>query len=107
LFSISEKFFQLVARGGFAGIGFVFRDEISSRHFKIFAEISDVFFVNRLRAAIAALVSRARIVARAIQANAQIRVAAMAGFASARLAGKRPFPAAVVTMSCHAIYPTK
>jgi hypothetical protein len=99
--SIAEQFFQLFARGGFAGIDFRFRFPRAAGEFKIFAEISRRFFQNRFRAAFAALLRDAAVVARAIQTHAQIRAAFHADFAATGIARQRPRLAAVVTMSVH------
>ena len=74
----------------------------SAGEIKPFAEIARVLFEHRLRAPFAALVGGANIVARAIQADPQVRPAAMARLAAPRLHRQRPFPAALVAMSCHA-----
>jgi hypothetical protein len=99
--SIAEQFFQLRARGGFAGIGFRFWRPNTPGKFKILAKIAGGFFQHRLRAALTALVRDVNVVTRAVQTHAQIRAAFHARFAAPRIARKRPRLAAIMAMTRH------
>ncbi len=63
------------------------------------AKIGQVFFRNRFRAPIPALLGNTRIVADAIKAHFQIRPAPMAGLAAPDEPLERVFPAAIMAMS--------
>jgi len=89
----------LVSCGGFAGVEGGFGHKGSAGKFEQFAEISGGFFLYRVCATVAALISNARSVTGAVEANAEIGVAAMARFTSSGLAWQSPFPAATLAMS--------
>ena len=67
--SISQKFFQGVARIGFPGVFLPLRDEFAPHHIEILAVIGHVFFRDGVRASIAALLRDTGVVALAIEAN--------------------------------------
>jgi hypothetical protein len=102
--SLAQQFFQLLARGVLAFVGFGSRRPNAAGKFKMFAEVADGFFQNRLGAAFAALLGHTRVVAGAVQADPQIHAAFHARLSATRLAGERPGFAAIMAMSRHRIF---
>jgi hypothetical protein len=72
---------------------------MTARKIEILAEIARRLFLDRLSAAVAALVRDARIVTGAIQADAEVRIAPVTGLTPARQARQCPFPSAFVTVT--------
>jgi hypothetical protein len=100
-FLICEQFLQAGARFFLPRIVFGFRFPHAAGEFKIFAEIAGGFFQNRFGATFTTLLRHAAVIARAVQTHTQIRAAFHAHFAAPGIARKRPWLAAVVTMSVH------
>jgi hypothetical protein len=99
--SIAEQILQLLARGGYAFVGFRFWNPIARREIKILAKVSRVLFQNRFGAPLAALMCGVAVVKRAVQAHTQISAAFHADFAPAGLAIQSPRFSAFMAMTVH------
>ena len=95
---ITEKFFQMLAGGLFAGIGGGALP-LAFDHLEPFAVVGHVFIENRFGAAVAALMGESGFVADTVEANLEIGAAFMAGLRPAGLPRKGEFPATFVAMA--------
>src|SRR5256886_3200769 len=101
--SVTQQFLQLLARRGRARLFLRGRNKHAADKLEVFAKVANVFFENRFRATVPALVRRARVVAQAIQANPQVGPALRTTLTPPRLPGRRPFPSAFPAMPRHAV----
>src|SRR2546429_9711083 len=99
--SVTQQFLQLLARRGRATLFLRGRNKHAADKLEVFAKVANVFFEDRLRATVPALVRRARVVAQAIQANPQVGPALRTALTPPRLPGQRPFPSAFPAMPRH------
>jgi hypothetical protein len=98
--SISKQLLQRVSCFRFARVVFGWRAIFAANHFEIFAVIREMFFGDRIGAAIAALLRHASVVTDAIETNFQVRAALMARLGPTRRAAQFVFSPAFPTMSC-------
>jgi len=89
----------LVASVVFPLAGYQWIGKFAGDEIKVFAKIGHVFFIDRIRTTIPALVGHPRIVAGAVQTDAKISPASVAALTSSGQSGQLPFPAAFVAMA--------
>ena len=100
---VPEKLVEfLPGFGGTVGFG-LFALELTGGHFKPFAEIGDMFFMNQFGSAFAALLGHLGIVVSAVLADAKVAAAATTGFTSAGLAIQSEHRSTFPAMTVHGV----
>ncbi len=98
--SIAEQILQLIACLVSAELLIRRGDKYPPRQFEPFAVVREVFFLDRIGAAVATLIGHRAIVARTVQADLAVR-AAVARFGATRRAPGFVFRSTLPTMPCH------